>query len=221
MVKLCTLMIIIVCVVCSNLFTSDSATQFLASLRSKSLDSKKPVAKKSVSSTTASRVVRKKKSSDPSTINSFLLALQKDKQKSLSAQTENEEAKKKKEAVAVQQLHFIEQYYGNPDYKSAMKILNDLTLQRQYQQDLDQMQMYFFEYTQKVLNSFHTSPKLVQNNDEQKDKTVTSFLNSLKNSGPATTVKNNAPLNADKKPVLKSGDSNSAISFLNSLKGKG
>lgn len=219
MVKLCTLMIIIVCVVCSNLFTADSATQFLTSLRSKSLDPKKPVTKKSVSSTTASRVVRKTKLSDPR--NSFLLALQKDKQKSLSAQTENEEAKKKKEALAVQQLHFIEQYYGNPDYKSAMKILNDSTLQRQYQQDLDQMQIYFFEYTQKVLSSFHASPKLVKNNDEQKDKTVTSFLNSLKNSRPATTVKNTDPLNTDVKSALKFGDSSSTVSFLNSLKGKG
>lgn len=214
-------MVIIVCVVCQNLFTGDSATQFLASLRNKSLDPKESVAKKAISSTTASRVVRKKKSSNPSTINSFWLGLQKDKQTSQSAQEEKEEAKKKKEAVAVQQLHFIEQYYGNPDYKSAMKTLNDSTLQRQYQQDLDQMQMVFFEYTQKVLSSFHASPKSVKNNDEQKDKTVTSFLNSLKNSGPATIVKNNVPLNTDKKPALKPGDSNSAVSFLNSLKGKG
>lgn len=124
----------------------------------------------------------------------------------------------------IQGLKFIQSYYGNPQYQSAMKILNDNALRSQYEQALNDYQLSFFEYTNNVLSDYH-APKTAaaKANVGSASVSVTSFLNSIKNKNSQSSnqvVPQAQSTNQLHNPSqAQSNNSNSANSFLNSLKG--
>lgn len=129
---------------------------------------------------------------------------QADEQKNLKQ--EEAEQEQKEEAG----LHFIVDFYGNPKYQSAMKILNDAELQQSYQQELNSMHMFFFEYAQKIIGKHHTTHK----HDDSNQQTISSFLQTVKSQSPVAKHQKSS-----KKSKVKKESVNSVSSFLAHLKG--
>lgn len=166
--------------------------------------------------------------SSPTNLQSFLTSLSNNqrnqqqvaKQQQLALQQKLQQQRQQE----IQDLNFIQNYYGNPDYQAAMAILNDVSLQEQYQQGLNQIDFSFFEYTQKVLSQYHTSQKTTSTNAANSAQSAASFFNSLKNQSIAPVSKT-SPSQASVNPqpstsnvVLSQGASGSNASFFNSLK---
>ena len=129
---------------------------------------------------------------------------QTDEQKNLKQ--EEAEQEQKEEAG----LHFIVDFYGNPKYQSAMRILNDAELQQSYQQELNSIHMFFFEYAQKIIGKHHTTHK----HDDSNQQSVSSFLQTVKSQSPVVK-----PQKVLKRSKVKKGSVNSVSSFLAHLKG--
>lgn len=128
----------------------------------------------------------------------------------------------------IQGLNFIQSFYGNPKYQSAMKILNDASLRSQYEQALNDYQLDFFTYTNSVLSNYHTpQTPAAQAAASSNQVSLNAFLNSVKHKNqPATSGQTSTNLpktQANKTPQAVSGSANSGSdsvnSFLNSLKG--
>jgi len=142
------------------------------------------------------------------------------KKKQLEQQKQQQKDLEDQEQKELQGISYIKNFYGNPKYQAAMKILNDPTLQNSYQQDLNEIEIFFFKYSQKVVSKHHTSKK----SDDGTSMNVTSFLTSLhKEPKPTkTTFKKKVKVSTkiDKQQGKKtSQSSNKATSFLASLKG--
>lgn len=144
------------------------------------------------------------------------LTHQQSSQKPQQISQQNEQ--KSQEEKDIQGLHFIQSYYGNPKYQKAMAVLHDQRLQAQYEEVLHQLQMNFFEYTNQVLQSYHTlktSAPHVQT-DDAKNSDISSFFNMMKH-------KKTQPIPTDSTVVkgansLRGATDSSDLSFLNSLK---
>lgn len=145
---------------------------------------------------------------------SFLKSLRKKKKKS----TELDEQKQEDELEQqnIQDLDYLTNFYGNPKYQSAMKILNDSELQESYSQSLNSIQMFFFQYSQKVLSKYHTVHK---KSDDNKNQDAESFLASLqkKQAEPKKVFTKNGT--AKKVTVVKKKSSSKVTAFLATLKG--
>lgn len=173
----------------------------------------------------------------------FLNSLHKPKtQSSSSSQPSQNQQEQSQEQQDIQGLHFIQNFYGNPKYQKALKILDDATLQAEYEQALNDYQLQFFEYTTQVLSNYHAPQNLGSQNpgsqnagsqnsaakaaSGQASVSVSSFLNSIKNqkSLPVISPRSQAQSVQPAAVVSESSSSNvnnvnPATSFLNSIKG--
>ncbi|MBI2352723.1 hypothetical protein HYV11_00590 [Candidatus Dependentiae bacterium] len=103
-------------------------------------------ARRSKSSSTVAGMLQERKNE----LSTLLQDQENDRQLFLKEQAEDKIQKQKLQQA---QLLLLKNYYGNPDYQKAIKIVNDIDLQRRYQQDLSELQFYFFEYIQKNIQN--------------------------------------------------------------------
>ena len=140
-----------------------------------------------------------------------------------TSQEQQEDEQNTQEQRDLQGLTFIEKYYGNPQYQKAIEILHDAALQSQYEDSLNNMQLFFFEYTNQVLGAYHV-PKTTAEKSKSEDNsvTVTSFLDSMKAKGSSSHEEPlllPSPKVASSTLPVNSSASDSTTSFLDSLKG--
>ncbi|MBM17917.1 MAG: hypothetical protein CL947_02520 [Epsilonproteobacteria bacterium] len=100
--------------------------------------------------------------------------------------TEEQQEIQRNQAVQLQDIEFIKDYLNNPEYQAALHILHDADLDQAYQEGLNQLELYLFEYTQTILEQQHASPK-----KKNKQTNVSAYLQSLVES------KNNVASNID------------------------
>lgn len=161
--------------------------------------------------------------------NAFLSGLTTDTN---SAQQQRSEMQRKKNAaqkLQAQELKFLENFYGNPKYGAAMLILNDDSLQEEYQRALNDLSFFFFEYTTKVLSEFHPSADGIAKAKSNSDGNISSFLASLqeahslapKGNGPSSSSLSNSKKSSVSQPTTTANNqsSNANNAFLSNLEG--
>lgn len=175
----------------------DQINEFLASLSSK---------KKKKSLARSKR--RAKKSFTASFLNSLSGLKHKQDQLEQTIKQDQQDQKHLESAA----LTNISEFYGNPNYQAAMKILNNSELEASYQDDLNSIHLFFFDYSNKVIKKYHRSDKDSPASDQQ---SVTSFLSSLhKQASPDRATESHVASSKDSK-----ASQSKVASFLSSLKG--
>ncbi len=148
--------------------------------------------------------------------NTFLSGLSGLKAKQQQEQVQQKKDMQEQEQHELQAISYIKNFYGNSKYQAAMKILNDSTLQNAYQEGLNQINMFFFNYSQKVLHKYHAAKK----SDDDQALNVTSFLTTLHQEPKAVKNASKKKVKISTKHSKKALQTPSQVtSFLASLKG--
>lgn len=137
---------------------------------------------KSVSTQDQKKSLAQKKQTTSSNLESqFLQSLSGIKKKRAAEQQQQVQESQKQQEQQAQELATITNLYGNPKYKEAMKILNDHELQASYEQDLNDIHLFFFNYSQQVVGQHHRAAADTTSSSQ----TVSSFLSSLSDEAQA------------------------------------
>ncbi len=167
----------------------------------------------------------------------FLTGLSKKETYQQYEQQQEQEQKTQEQQEQLQEIKVLKDYYENSDYKEAISTLNDKKLQTTYNNDLDQMQLFFFEYTLKELGTYHVSQKKKKNQITSADLYLQSLISKDINVGSSDTqakektVSAQQPISSGTKidtvsilkqsdNTAKASDKDSTTAWLASLEGK-
>lgn len=187
--------LIISCLMQLTIAKESKEEQFLDSLTTQ-----KAKTKKSKSSQSSASAISSNQSQ-------FLANLSQGETYEQKEQEKEQQSQEQQAETDTKELSFLQNYYGNPDYKEAIKILHDTTMQETYNEVLEQMQMFFFNYTQNVLNNYHAPT----HKSGGSQKSVSSFIHSLqvnKTTVPEAAIKSSLSSKSKiSKSVAQSGAS--------------